>query len=59
MKILWYLLTLLLGLFGILSAIRVVERLVSGSGFLPIQLLIALIMLALAWLCLSKARTVV
>ena len=59
MKILWYLLTFLLGLFGLLSTIRVFERLVSGAGFLPIQLLIALIMLVLAWLCLRKARAVI
>ena len=59
MKILWYLLTFLLGLFGLLSTIRVFERLVSGADFLPIQLLIALIMLVLAWLCLRKARAVI
>ena len=58
MNIFWYLLACLFGLFGLLSTIRVFERLVSGADFLPIQLLIALIMLVLAWLCLRKARAV-
>ena len=56
MKVLWYLLTFLFGLIGVLAAIRVVERLVTGAGLLPVQLLIAFVMLLLAWLCLRKAR---
>ena len=57
MKVLWYLLAFLLGLIGLLAAIRVFERLATGAGLLPVQLLIAFGMLLLAWLCLRKART--
>lgn len=56
MKILWHLLTFLFGLVGLLATIRLIERLSSGAGLLPAQLLIALVMLVLAWLCLRKAR---
>jgi len=56
MKILWYLLTFLFGLVGVLATIRLIGRLSSGAGLLPAQLLIALLMLVLAWLCLRKAR---
>ena len=57
MKVLWYLLTFLFGLIGLLAAIRVFERLAMGAGLLPVQLLIVFVMLLLAWLCLRKART--
>ena len=56
MKVLWYLLTFLFGLVGVLSAIRLIERLAAGAGLLRAQLLIAFVMLLLAWLCLRKAR---
>ncbi len=56
MKILFYLLTLVFGLFGVLGALRIVERLKSGAGLLPAQLLIAFVMLVLAVICLKKAR---
>ena len=57
MKILFYFLTAVLGLFGILAVVRTVERLVSGAGLLPAQLLIAIVALVLAGVCLKKART--
>ena len=57
MKILWYLLSAFLGLIGVLALIRTVERLAVGAGLLPVQLIIAVVMLLLAGLCLRKART--
>jgi hypothetical protein len=57
MKILWYFLTGVFGLFGTLAVARTVERLLSGAGLLPVQLLIALIALILAVACFRKART--
>jgi hypothetical protein len=57
MKVLWYILTAFLGLTGILALIRSVERLVVGAGLLPVQLIIAVVLLLLAALCLRKART--
>jgi hypothetical protein len=56
MKILFYVLTAILGLFGILAVLRTVERLMSGAGIVPVQLLIALVALILAGVCLKKAR---
>ena len=56
MKVLFYVLTAILGLFGILAVVRTVERLVSGAGILPAQLLIAVVALVLAGICLRKAR---
>ena len=56
MKTLWYLLTFLFGLLGVLTAIRILERLASGYGLFPEHLVIALIMLLLAWVCLRRAR---
>jgi hypothetical protein len=56
MKVLWYLLTALFGLIGVLALIRTVERLVTGSGLIPTQLVIAFVMLLLAVLCVRKAR---
>jgi hypothetical protein len=57
MKILFYLLTTVFGLFGVLAVLRTIERLMGGAGFLPAQLLIAVVMLILAVVCLKKART--
>ena len=57
MKILWYLLTAFLGLIGVLALVRTFERLAVGAGLLPVQLIIAVVMLLLAALCLRKART--
>ena len=56
MRILWYLLTAFLGLIGVLAIIRTVERLAVGAGLLPVQMIIAVVMLLLAALCLRKAR---
>ena len=56
MKILFYVLTAVFGLFGILAVLRTIERLMSGAGLLPAQLLIAIVMLLLAVVCLKKAR---
>jgi hypothetical protein len=58
MRILWYLLTALFGLIGVLAAVRTIERLVSGAGLLPSQLMLALLMLLFAVLCLRRARSV-
>jgi hypothetical protein len=57
MKILFYFLTAVFGLFGILAVLRTVERLMSGAGLLPAQLLIAIVALVLAGVCLKKARS--
>ncbi|MGH9873305.1 MAG: hypothetical protein ACRD9S_12695 [Pyrinomonadaceae bacterium] len=57
MKILWYLLTAFLGLVGVMALLRTVERLAVGAGLLPVQLIIAVVMLLLAALCLRKARS--
>jgi len=52
----YYFLTLVFGLFGVLAALRSAERLIHGAGVLPAQLLIAVVGLCLAVLCLRKAR---
>ena len=57
MKALWYLLTLILGLWGILSLFRFLEALLGGGGFYLTQLLIAVACLLLARKCLDHART--
>jgi hypothetical protein len=56
MKILWYLLTAFFGLVGVLALIRTIELLAFGDGLIPVQLIIAVVMLLLAVLCLRKAR---
>ena len=58
MRILWYLLTALFGLIGVLAAVRTIERLVSGAGLLPSQPMLALLMVVFAVLCLRRARSV-
>ena len=57
MKIIWYLLALVLGAFGALGLVRSIERLIGGAGVLPVQILIGLVGLVLAWLCFKKARS--
>jgi len=57
MKTIFYLLTFVLGLFGLLALVRSVEVLFSGNGVRPVQVLIAVVALTLAGLCLRKART--
>ena len=56
MKVLWYLLTFVLGAFGVLALIRFIELLLSGGGISPIQLFIALVCLVLARKCIVQAR---
>jgi hypothetical protein len=55
MKFFFYFLTTVFGLFGTLSALYTMELLMNGR-FLPMQLLIALAMFALAVMFLKKAR---
>jgi hypothetical protein len=57
MKALWYLLTLILGLWGLLSLFRFIEALLTGGGLYVMQLLLAIACLLLARKCLDHART--
>ena len=52
----YYFLAFIFGLFGVLSLLRTIERLVHGAGVLPVQLLIAIVGLCVAILCVRKAR---
>jgi hypothetical protein len=36
MRILWYLLSALFGLIGVLAAVRTIERLISGAGLITL-----------------------
>lgn len=56
MRILWYLLTALFGVIGVLALIRTVERVLAGAGLIPMQLVIAFVMLLLAVVCVRQAR---
>jgi hypothetical protein len=56
MKIVWYSLAVFLGAFGALALLHSIERLIAGAGILPVQILIGLVCLPLAWLCIRKAR---
>lgn len=56
MKILFCVLATVFGLFGFLAVLRTIERLATGGGILPAQVLIAFVALALAVVCLRKAR---
>jgi hypothetical protein len=56
MKALWYLLTLVFGLFGALAGLRSVELAVTGGSIMPQQILIAVIALFIAAVCIKKAR---
>ena len=58
MKIIYYLLAAFFGLIGVLSLLRTMEILLTGGGLKPVQLLIGLIGLAVAAVCLKKARAV-
>jgi hypothetical protein len=44
------------GFIGIMGVLRTVELLIVGAGLFLTQLLIGAVMLALAFLCLNKAR---
>ncbi|HEY2867660.1 MAG TPA: hypothetical protein VGJ02_11260 [Pyrinomonadaceae bacterium] len=52
----FYFLTTVFGLIGTLSVLRTIELLALGGGPLPVQFLIAIVMLTLAGACLKKAR---
>ena len=56
MRIIWYFLTFVFGLFGTLAALRTVERAATGAGIIPQQAAIALVALLLAAVCVKKAR---
>ncbi|MES2570739.1 MAG: hypothetical protein V4710_11880 [Verrucomicrobiota bacterium] len=57
MKFLFYFLTAVFGVFGALTLLRFIERATTGAGTKPVQLILAVIFLAIAWQCLTKART--
>ena len=57
MKTVWYILTVFFGAIGLLSLLRVIERLMLGAEMFPVQLVIALVMLVLAVVSLRKARS--
>ena len=56
MKILYYFLAAICGLFGLLALARTVEVLAVGGGLQVIQVLIAIVALALAWMFLGRTR---
>ena len=56
MKVLFYVLSALFGLFGLLAALRFAELLLNGRIML-VQLLLALGGLGIAWVFLTKARS--
>ena len=56
MRILWYVLTALFGVIGVLALLRTVEELATGSGLSPRRAVIAIGMLLLAVFCVRKAR---
>jgi hypothetical protein len=53
----YYFLTLIFGLFGLLALLRSAERLMGGAGVLPTQVIMALVGLVLAAVFLRKARS--
>jgi hypothetical protein len=55
LKALFYFLTAVFGLFGVLTVLRTIERLISGVGLMPAQLLFAIVALLSTGLCLKKA----
>jgi len=57
MKIVWYILTVFFGAIGLVSLLRVIERLMLGAEMFPVQIIIALVMLVLAVVSLRKARS--
>jgi hypothetical protein len=56
MKIIFYILTALFGLYGVLAVLRTIELLATGGGFQPVAALFGIVGLALAFACLKKAR---
>lgn len=56
MKILYYLLTCICGLIGILGLLRTFDLLLFSGSIKTAQILIAVVALALGWMFLTKAR---
>jgi hypothetical protein len=56
MKVVWYLLSFMLGLFGVLAVLRAIELLITGQGIMPIPTLMGLGALVLAGWCWKAAR---
>jgi len=56
MRMIYYFLTGFFTLLGALALVCTIERLITEDGMLPVQFLIAIIMMALAGGCLRKAR---
>ena len=59
MRLLYYFLTGIFTLLGALALARTIERLVTEDGMLPVQFLIAVLMLVIAGGCLRKARNAI
>jgi len=57
MKILFYILAAIAGLFGILALVRMIEVAALGGGINLVQILIAVICLFLAVLWIKRARS--
>ena len=59
MKVVWYLLCILLGAWGALLVLAFLETVVFGTvvGSSVVQLLLGLVLLALAWKALQKGRS--
>jgi len=57
MKTLWYFLTAVFALLGVLAVFRIIERLAGGAGVLPVQILNAFVALLVAGVCLKRARS--
>ena len=56
MRILFYLLAAVAGLFGVLSLFRMIEHLLVGDGLQPAQLTIGAIGILLAVIWVKRAR---
>ncbi len=56
MKMIWYLLTLILGVVGLLALLRFVENIFAGGGISLIQLLVGIVCVVGARKCLAQAR---
>jgi hypothetical protein len=56
MKIVFYILTFLFGLYGVAAVLRTIELFATGGGFQPVSALLGIVGLVLAFACLKKAR---
>lgn len=57
MKVLFYVLATVAGLFGVLGLLRTFEHLIVGDGFFPTQLVIGIVGILLALLWIKRARS--